>query len=83
MDIQPLPSKYYTNCSCVGEGHPSPAYAGTEGRQKYRFNTFPSLVLEGGAWTTPRSGCFTSAKDPLPMAVCGASYGRAMPRIVI
>jgi hypothetical protein len=81
MDSQPEPSRY-TSCLCVGEGHPSHAYAGTEGRQSYSLNTFPSLVLEGGGWTASCSGCFTSGKDPLTMAVCGTSYGRAIPRIV-
>jgi hypothetical protein len=32
-------------------------------------STLPSTsALDGGEWSTPRSGCFTPGKDPVPIA---------------
>jgi len=40
-------------------------YACTEGRQKYSSNTFATLALEAGGWSTTRHICSIPGKDPV------------------
>jgi len=47
--------------------NPLQAYADTDGRRRYSFNSFASSVLQGGGWSTPHPGRFTPRKDPVPI----------------
>jgi len=50
-----------------GNIYPRTGYEDTEGKTM-RSSTIPStLALDGDVWSTPRPGCFTRGKDPVPI----------------
>jgi hypothetical protein len=50
------------------KGHPTTGHEGPEGEQKYGSTLSLTSALDGGGWSTPRPGRFTSGKDPVPIA---------------
>ena len=51
-----------------GKFHPRTGHEGPE-VEKTSSSTLPSTSgLDGGGWSTPRHGRFTSGKDPVPIA---------------
>jgi hypothetical protein len=50
-----------------GKGHPITSHQGPrEGVEVYLYS-FTTSALEGGRWSAPRHGRFTSGKDPVPI----------------
>ena len=43
--------------------HPRTGCEGPEGEYKYRFTFSLTSTLQGGGWSTPRPGLFTSGKE--------------------
>jgi len=50
-----------------GKVHPRTDHQGPEGEQMYSTTLPSTSALVGGGWTTPRPGCFTPVKDPVPI----------------
>ena len=49
-----------------GKGHPRTGHEGSEG-ERMSSSTLPSTsTLDGGGWSTPHPGRFTTGKDPVP-----------------
>jgi hypothetical protein len=54
----------------IGKGkiYPRTGHEGPEGEKRYSSSHSLTLALDGGGWSTPRPGCFTPGKDPVPIA---------------
>ena len=50
-----------------GKVHLITGHEGTEGEQTYSSTLSLTLALDGGVWSTPRPGRFSSCKDPVPI----------------
>ena len=47
--------------------NPLHACKDTDGRGRYSSNSFASSMLQGGGWSAPHPGCFTSGKGTVPI----------------
>jgi len=57
----------YVKGNVKGKGYPMIClYAGTEGRRRYCAKPIRNLGARTGWWSAPRSGSFTSIKEPVP-----------------
>jgi hypothetical protein len=50
-----------------GKVHLITGHEGTEGEQTYSSTLSLTLALDGGGWSTPRPGRFSSGKVPVPI----------------
>jgi len=50
-----------------GKVRPSTGHEGPEGEKRYISTSALTSVLDWGWWSTPRPGCFTPGKDPVPV----------------
>ena len=60
-----------------GKGHHRTAHEGPEGKERYSFTLSLISELDGGEWSTPRLGCSTPGKDPVPIVTGGWVGARA------
>ena len=59
------------------EVHPRTGHEGPDGEQKYSYTPSLTSALDGGGWSTPRTGCFTPGKDPVFYRRLGGPQGRS------
>ena len=61
------PMFYSAVAEILCKGHPGTAHEGPEGEQMYGATLSLTSALNGGGCSTPRPGCFTHGKDPVPI----------------
>jgi hypothetical protein len=65
----PVKAASGSHCSLSGTGtgtaHPGTGHDGTEGQKKHSSTLSLTLALDGGGWSTPRSGIFTHGNEPV------------------
>ena len=57
----------YNHTNVKGKVLPRTGHEGPEGEQMYSCTLPSASALDGGGWSTPRPGCFTPGKDPVPI----------------
>ena len=58
----------FSQIKSKGKGHPITGHEGPEGEQRYSSTFSLTSALDGGGWSTPRTGRFPPGKDPVPIS---------------
>jgi hypothetical protein len=59
---------YSCLCVLIVKVHPSTGHEGQDGEYRYSSTLSLTSVIDGGRWSTPRSGRFTPGNYPVPTA---------------
>jgi len=61
------PQREVTNCKGKGKVHTTTGHEDPEGEQRYSSTLYLTSAVDEGGCSAPRSGRFTSGKDPVPI----------------